>query len=54
MVYLLLDLGADANPEYHYWDTETPLHLAAKAGQAGIVGLLLDAGADVSRRPPKY
>lgn len=52
MVSLLLELGADADPEDH-WEYDglffTPLHLAAKTGQAGIVGLLLDAGADAGR-----
>lgn len=52
MVSLLLELGADANPEDCRDDNGvfTPLLMAAKSGQLGIVGLLMDAGADATRR----
>lgn len=53
---LLLELGADASTE-DLWDVDgddlvyfAPLHVAAKAGQAGMVRLLLDAGACADRR----
>ncbi|CAM9464892.1 unnamed protein product [Ectocarpus sp. 13 AM-2016] len=52
MVSLLLELGAEADPEDHWMYGDlflTPIHLAAKAGQAGIVGLLMDAGACANR-----
>ncbi|CAM9589633.1 unnamed protein product [Ectocarpus sp. 8 AP-2014] len=52
MVSLLLELGADADPEDHWVCGDlffTPIHLAAKAGQAGIVGMLMDAGACADR-----
>ena len=55
IVSLLLDRGAD--PEggdgdnmAEHEDSWTPLHVAAKSGHAGIVGLLLDAGASAFSR----
>lgn len=54
MAHLLLDLGADPNYE---GPDGTPLVLAIRAGNAALVKLLLEKGADAnklsSRRPTR-
>eukprot|EP00903_Cladosiphon_okamuranus_P011887 g11166.t1 len=57
MVSLLLESGANVDLEsddYCDEDGQTPLHAAAGAGQAGIVALLLNAGADARTRNFDY
>jgi ankyrin repeat protein len=49
IVRALLDAGAWHSPRVDFVD-RTPLHLAAGAGSAGAVRMLLDAGADASAR----
>jgi ankyrin repeat protein len=44
---LLIDLGADLNPQEHL-QKRTPLHLASDLGNIEIVKLLLEAGAEVN------
>ena len=45
----LLAHGADPNARWPHWSAEvTPMHLAALHGHAGVVRLLLDAGADAT------
>jgi ankyrin repeat protein len=51
MTAKLLKAGAD--PKVARWNGETPLMIAAGAGSAEAVRLLLDAGVDVNGAEPK-
>ena len=51
-VRALLD-HADANPDGFGGDGQAPVHLAARRGDTEIVGLLLEAGADLDLRDRK-
>jgi ankyrin repeat protein len=51
-VALLLDLGMDVNlPDAN---GALPIHIAAQVNSAGIGGLLIERGADLAYREPKY
>ena len=51
----LLAHGALPNARWMHWDAEvTPMHLAAMAGHAEVVRMLLDAGADPAIRDSKH
>jgi ankyrin repeat protein len=51
----LLEQGANPNGLWAHWDADvTPLHLAAWQGHAGVVRLLLAAGADPNIRDSKH
>jgi ankyrin repeat protein len=51
----LLERGADVNGLWAHWDSHvTPLHLAILGGHAGIVPILLKAGADPAIRDSKH
>jgi ankyrin repeat protein len=50
MVALLLKYGADREASNTLDDQMTPLHYAARSGQAGVVKVLLDGGANVRTR----
>jgi ankyrin repeat protein len=54
-VQWLLDQGADPNGRWAHWDAiVTPLHLAILGGHAGIVRMLMAAGADPHIRDSKH
>lgn len=50
VVRLLVEAGADPNAERQGMETFTPLHLAAQRDSLDLVSLLLELGADATRR----